>query len=186
MTKKTRILIMVIVAALITMACTCPLMNLINQFTNPEPEDLLELLPDDLMEQLPEDMDEMLEEVITAVPDVIEEGLGQIPEALGEGDMEDLFNQGVPENIPMVEDYDDVLAFFGTVNYSTSVSAADMGDFFETKMPEYGWTEDSAYLTQSDSLNSYVGEFSNESQMATVSAVETAGETLVTIIVTDK
>lgn len=186
MIKKKRILILVIASALITMACACPITNLINQFTNPEPQDLLEMIPDDLMEQLPEDMDEMLEEVITAVPDVIEEGLGNIPEALGEGDMQDLFNQGVPENLPMVEEYDDLFAMGGILTYSTPTSFEDMVAFYENNMVNYGWTKDDSSSVISTDMQSGALNFFNDEQTATIAIAVVDNKTTVSIIVANK
>lgn len=186
MTKRTRIMILVVAAALITMACACPLTNLINQFTNPQPQDLLEMIPDDLMDQIPEEMDQILEEVITAVPDVIEEGLGAVPEALGEGDMQDLFNQGVPENLPMIENYDDLFAMGGIITYSTATSFEDMVAFYDKNMAGYGWTKDEASSIVSNDMQSGALNFFNDEQTATIAIAVVDGKTTVSMIIANK
>ena len=182
--KKTRILVIVLAAALVTMACACPLSGLLEQYTNPET--LIEMIPEDLTDQIPEDFGETLEEIATAMPDVVEEGMEMIPESVDETDLDSLFDQGVPENIPMVEDYDDLLSFGGVINYSTATSLEAMREFYAQKMPEFGWTEDT------DAGNTDLGPYAaalnymNDTEQCTVTLVESEGQTLVTIIVTGK
>ncbi|MEE4194496.1 MAG: hypothetical protein V2J07_04785 [Anaerolineae bacterium] len=186
--KKKNIFLISIAAGLISMACSCSLLGLFDQLT-PDADDLMDLVPDELDEMLdavPDELGESLEQLVTAVPDVVEEGIESIPEALSEGDMENLFNQGVPENIPMVEAYDDLLAFGGVINYSTTTGLEAMKTFYQEEMPNYGWTEDTS--ASSTDLGPYAAalNYINDSQTATITIVESDQQTLVTIIVTDK
>ena len=182
--KKTRILVIVLSAALVTMACACPLSGLLEQYTNPET--LIEMIPEDLTDQIPEDFGETLEEIATAMPDVVEEGMEMIPESVDETDLDSLFDQGVPENIPMVEDYDDLLSFGGVINYGTTTSMEAMKEFYEQKMPEFGWTVDTS--VGNTDLGPYAAalNYVNETEQCTITIVESEGQTLVTIIVTGK
>ena len=186
MKKKTKLFTLIVAASLITMACSCPITGLIDRFTNPQPEDLLELVPDDMMDQLPEDMGDMFEEMVTAVPDEFAESLENIPEALQEGDLEELFSMDVPENIPVAENYDELISFGGVISYTISSGVVEMTDFYDTQMLALGWTKDSTNSYVGADGQSSAGNFSNETQTATVSIVESDGQTLVTIIVSDK
>jgi len=188
MMKKPRILIVTIAAALVTMACACPLTGWLQNMANPQGM-LEEALPEELeqlMEDLPDDLSESLEQAATVLPDAVEEGMETIPEALSENDLESLFNEGVPENIPMVEGYDDLLAFGGVINYGTTTSMEAMKEFYQEQMPQYGWSVDET--AGATDLGPYAAalNYTNETQNATITLVESDGQTLVTIIVTDK
>lgn len=188
MMNKSRTVIIVAAAALLTMACACPLTGWLQNMANPQSmlEDALPEELEQLMEDLPDDLSESLEQAATVLPDAVEEGMESIPEALSESDLENLFNEGVPENIPMAEGYDDLLAFGGVINYSTTTSMAAMKEFYQEQMTQYGWSVDES--VSSTDLGPYASalNYTNETQNATITLVESDGLTLVTIIVTDK
>lgn len=177
--KKSKIFVLITAAALITMACACPVSGWLEKITNPDPQALLE-------EMLPEDLGGVIDEMVTAIPDIVDEGIAAIPESLNEEDLQNLFDQGVPENIPMVEDYADLLAFGGVINYSTTTSMDAMKEFYQAQMPLNGWSVDESIATTDLGPYATALNYVNDSETATITIVESEGQTLVTIIVTGK
>ena len=160
---KRKVILLSIVAAILLMACSCPITNLINRFTNPQnmAETIIENIPENLPEQLPGELDELLEEV----PE-----FGELEEA------------PVPENIPLLtERNDDLTSVSGVIIYSTPLPQDDVQDFYETEMPNYGWTKkDNGFLA------GFALEYENDIEEVQIFILEVNDTTQITITIIEK
>ena len=175
MNNKPLKVIALTLAALVLIACACPLTNLINSITDVQPEDVVELIPDNLTEQLP-DVGELLEELPLET-----EGLTELLPGV-----EDLLNQGVPENIPVVKDYNELTAIAGTVYYETPLPFDDVLSFYEVEMERLGWefNADASNIIKSQEFA--LMNYTSDTQIAIVSIITEDATTQVTIVVTNK
>ncbi|MEE4195115.1 MAG: hypothetical protein V2J07_07945, partial [Anaerolineae bacterium] len=154
-------------AALVLIACVCPLTNLISSVTSTRPEDIVELIPEDLTEQMP-DMSELLEDL-----PLESEGLTE------------LLNQGVPENIPVMPDYNELTAVAGTVYYETPRLFEEVLTFYEVEMEQLGWqfNADASNIIKSQEFA--LMNYTSDTQIAIIGITGADTETQVTIVVTN-
>jgi hypothetical protein len=168
MNNKPIKIIALTLAALVLIACACPLTNLISSITSTRPEDIVELIPEDLSEQMP-DVDELLEDL-----PLDSEGLTE------------LLNQDVPENIPVMPDYNELTAVAGTVYYETPRLFEEVLTFYEVEMAQLGWlfNADASNIIKSQEFA--LMNYTNDTQIAIIGITGADTETQVTIVVTNK
>lgn len=175
MNNKPIKIIALTLAALVLIACACPLTNLISSVTSTQPEDVVELIPDELTEQLP-DVGELLEDL-----PLESEGLTELLPNIG-----DLLNQGVPENIPVVKDYTELTAIAGTVYYETPLPFEDVLSFYEVEMERLGWEINASASNIVKSEQFALMNYTTDTQIAIIGITGVEEGTQVTIIVTNK
>lgn len=175
MNNKPIKIISLTLAALVLIACACPLTNLISSVTSTRPEDIVELIPENLTEQMP-DVGELLEDL-----PLESEGLSELLPGV-----EELLNQGVPENIPVVKDYNELTAIAGTVYYETPLPFDDVLSFYEVEMEQLGWefNADASNIIKSQEFA--LMNYTSETQIAIIGITGADTETQVTIVVTNK
>ncbi|MCD4751535.1 MAG: hypothetical protein K8R40_00505 [Anaerolineaceae bacterium] len=184
MKKKTAIIIVVI--AIFVMACSCPVTDIFNKLLNrPGPEDLLEMIPDDIIEQLP-DPEELLEALPEDLPGEAEELLENLP--FGEdGDLSDLMDLDVPENIPVHPRHnDDLISIMGTTYYTVPAPMMELVDFHRVEMEKKGWQIDESTAVVDEDQKYAALNYENDTEECWVSITVQGEETYVTLIVTDK
>ncbi|MCD4751534.1 MAG: hypothetical protein K8R40_00500 [Anaerolineaceae bacterium] len=185
MKKKTAIVVVVI--AILVMACSCPITDIYNKLLNrPGPEDLIEMIPDDIIEQLP-DPEELLEALPEDIPGEAEELLENLP--FGEDDIyiPALHNQDIPENIPVHPKHDDgLISTMGTTYYTVPAPMMELVEFYRVEMVKKGWQ-----IIESDSVVDEDQEYAilhyeNEDEDCMVNIEVWSKITNVTLYVTDK
>lgn len=99
----------------------------------------------------------------------------QVPE-------EALASGALPEDIPIPDDAEEVTNMFGILTFTSPSSIQDIAEFYQTEMPENGWSETSV----NEMSGMYMLEYTRESRTASV-VITTgdSGETSVMITVQD-
>jgi len=175
MNNKPIKIIALTLAALALIACACPLTNLISSVASARPEDIVELIPEGITEQLP-DMGGLLEDL-----PLESEGLTELLPGVG-----DLLNQGVPENIPVVKDYNNLFTLAGTIYYETPLAFEDVLSFYEVEMAQLSWEMNANASNIVKSEQFALMNFSNETQVAIIGITGEGSTTQVTIVITNK
>jgi len=168
MNNKPIKIIALTLAALVLIACACPLTNLISSVASTRPEDIVELIPEDLSEQLP-GMGELLEDL-----PLDSEGLTE------------LLNQGVPENIPVVDDYTNLTSIAGVISYETPLPFEEVVSFYEIEIEQLGWQFNANASNIIKSEQFALMNYTNDTQVAIIGITGEDTYTQVTIVVTNK
>lgn len=184
---KKKAAIMVVVIAILVMACSCPVTDIFNKLLNrPGPEDLLEMIPDDIIEHLP-DAGELLEALPEDIPGEAEELLEEIPFLEDDTDFSDLLDLGVPENIPVHPKHnDDLFAMTGTTYYTVPAPMMELVDFHRIVMVKKGWQINESTSVVNEDEKYAALNFTNDTEECWVSITVQDEVTYVTLIVTDK
>jgi len=133
----------------------------------------------------------------------LEAGMGLSDETLEQGRMEITFDMtdvnqpfvievpeeavassGVPEDLPIPDNAEEVANAFGMITFSTPSTPAEVAEFYQTQMPQNGWTEASV----DDLGGMYMLEYNKDGRTAglMISADEDTGMTSVLITIEEE
>jgi len=131
----------------------------------------------------------------------LDAGMGE--EALDEGRMEIAFDMtdvnqpfvielpeeavassGLPDDVPVPDDAQDVANAFGMITFSTASTPAEVSEFYQAQMPQNGWTEASV----EDMGSMFMLDFTKDGRTASlmISADEDTGMTSVLITIQEE
>ena len=159
MNKRT--LVLLAVAAVFILACSCPLTNLVSSISPDVGDMIVDSIPEEALESIPTEYAEQADEMM--------ESLGEIDSM---EDLNELMDSEVPENVPLIEPRnDDLTAMMGAISYTTPLSYDEVTAFYETQLPLNGWVleEDSMFKTENPKTALYTFKTDEQTLNLTIS-----------------
>lgn len=117
-----------------------------------------------------EGLDEGRMEVTFDMTDVNEPIVIEVPE-------EALASSSLPEDIPVPEDAEEVTNAFGMITFNSPSTAAEVAEFYQTQMPQNGWTE----VSVSELSGMFMLEYSKDGRTASL-MIDTDEDTQMTSV----